>query len=140
VGGVVVHGDDFYRPLPSAERLALDAAQGYRQYFDWERLRDQVLQPLRSGGVSRHQHYDWGSGEVGGEHHEVAASGHAQLCVPGAAARPWARPRARGLDRAVARRRGGLPPDHQTRRAAHPHRFRYVELAALSPLASNAAA
>jgi uridine kinase len=75
VGGVVVHGDDFYRPLPSAQRLALDAAQGYRQYFDWERLRDQVLQPLRSGGVSRHQHYDWGSGEVGGEHHEVAASG-----------------------------------------------------------------
>jgi uridine kinase len=75
VGGVVVHGDDFYRPMAEADRLALDAAQGYQWYFDWERLRDEVLTPLRTGEVSRHQYYDWFTGVVHGEFHEVAASG-----------------------------------------------------------------
>lgn len=50
----VVHGDDFFRPMPPARRLAAAAAQGYRQYFDWERLRDQVLVPLAAGRPARY--------------------------------------------------------------------------------------
>jgi uridine kinase len=75
LGGVVVHGDDFYRPMPTAERLRLDAEGGYHRYFDWQRLRDQVLLPLRDGRPARYQRYDWPTGEVDPECHEVAPTG-----------------------------------------------------------------
>ncbi|HEV2374607.1 MAG TPA: hypothetical protein VGS19_20905 [Streptosporangiaceae bacterium] len=65
VNGTVVHGDDFYRVMPDAERLLLDAEQGYGQYFDWERLRDQVLAPLRAGRPACYQQYDWAIGALG---------------------------------------------------------------------------
>ncbi|MEO6082390.1 MAG: hypothetical protein ABIQ18_04720 [Umezawaea sp.] len=74
-GGTVVHGDDFYRPMPAAERVALTPEQGYDRYFDWQRLRDEVLAPLRAGTGARYRKYDWGTGEVGGEVHEIAPSG-----------------------------------------------------------------
>jgi uridine kinase len=53
----VVHGDDFYRPMRAAERLLLSPQEGYSQYFDWQRLRDQVLIPLTSGTGARYQRY-----------------------------------------------------------------------------------
>jgi len=62
---VIIHGDDFYRPMPEPERARLDALQGYERYFDWERLRDQVLAPLRAGEPARYQAYDWSSGRLG---------------------------------------------------------------------------
>lgn len=65
-GSQIVHGDDFYRPMPDSERECLDAEQGYRRYFDWERLREQVLVPLRDGRSARYQVYDWGTGQLGG--------------------------------------------------------------------------
>ncbi|MDT0347065.1 uridine kinase family protein [Streptomyces litchfieldiae] len=61
----VVHGDDFYRPMPDAERERLNPEQGYRRYFDWERLADQVLRPLRAGEAARYQKYDWATGRLG---------------------------------------------------------------------------
>ena len=64
-GAVIVHVDDFYRPMPDREREQLDAEQGYHRYFDWERLRDQVLIPLRDGQAARYQIYDWATGQLG---------------------------------------------------------------------------
>ncbi|MFF2546111.1 hypothetical protein ACFVUY_26560 [Kitasatospora sp. NPDC058063] len=64
-GAVIVHVDDFYRPMPARERELLDAEQGYHRYFDWERLRDQVLIPLRDDRAARYQSYDWASGQLG---------------------------------------------------------------------------
>ena len=64
--GVIVAGDDFYADMPDAQRAALDAAGGYEQYFDWERLRAQVLIPARAGdGVLRYQRYDWARERLG---------------------------------------------------------------------------
>jgi uridine kinase len=64
-GAVIVHIDDFYRPMPDHEREQLDAEQGYHRYFDWERLRDQVLIPLRDNQAARYQIYDWTTGQLG---------------------------------------------------------------------------
>jgi uridine kinase len=62
---VIIHGDDFYRPMPDHEREQLDAQQGYQRYFDWERLRDQILAPLRSEQTAQYQVYDWTTGSLG---------------------------------------------------------------------------
>lgn len=64
-GSAIVHVDDFYRPMPDRERERLDAEQGYHRYFDWERLRDQVLVPLRDDRAARYQRYDWTTGRLG---------------------------------------------------------------------------
>ena len=54
----VVHVDDFFLPIarrpcgePSAKPVGGD--------FDWPRLREEVLLPLRSGQVARYHRYDW---------------------------------------------------------------------------------
>jgi uridine kinase len=67
----IVHGDDFYRPMPAHERLLLSPQEGYHQYFDWQRLRDQVLAPLASGQPARYQRYDWPTGQIAADelHH-----------------------------------------------------------------------
>jgi uridine kinase len=67
-GAVVVHGDDFYRPMPVPDREQLDAEQGYHCYFDWQRLRDEVLTPLRAGRPARYRSFDWATGELGDSH------------------------------------------------------------------------
>lgn len=65
-GAVVVEGDDFYRDLPETTRIALDARQGVEEYFDWQRLRRQVLEPVRAGErVLRYQRYDWATASMG---------------------------------------------------------------------------
>jgi uridine kinase len=61
----VVQTDDFYRPLDPSYRASLDAAEGYAEYYDWQRLEAQVLGPLRSGTKARYQRYDWGTNELG---------------------------------------------------------------------------
>ncbi|MEW1692933.1 uridine kinase [Streptomyces sp. NPDC091265] len=63
-GAVIVHFDDFYRPMSDRQREQLDAEQGYHRYFDWERLRDQVLIPLRDGQAALYQIYDWNTGQL----------------------------------------------------------------------------
>ncbi|MFI2710584.1 uridine kinase [Micromonospora sp. NPDC018662] len=67
-GSTIVHGDDFYRPMPEHERARLDPEQGYHRYFDWQRLRDQVLAPLRAGRTARYQSYDWATGQLASWH------------------------------------------------------------------------
>jgi uridine kinase len=61
---VVVHGDDFYRPMDADERAGLTPAQGYDRYFDWERLRDEVLTPLTTGRDAAYRCYDWSTQAV----------------------------------------------------------------------------
>ncbi|MFE2729319.1 hypothetical protein [Kitasatospora sp. NPDC059327] len=85
-GAVIVHVDDFYRPMPDREREQLDAEQGYHLYFDWERLRDQVLTPLRDGQDARYQLYDWTTGQLGAW--REIASGTAVIVEGVYAARP----------------------------------------------------
>jgi uridine kinase len=65
VGAAIVAGDDFYRVLDPTTRLALGAEDGYRRYFDWERLGAQVLRPLRAGQAARYDRYDWQRGVLG---------------------------------------------------------------------------
>jgi len=52
-----VHTDNFFRP--SGDRINQPFPFAVVDDIDWERLRDQVLVPLRSGKVSRYQNYDW---------------------------------------------------------------------------------
>jgi len=66
LGGLVVHGDDFYRVLDANVRASLDAEAGYDKYFDWERLRKEVLEPVSKGQVATYQVYDWKSNCLGG--------------------------------------------------------------------------
>lgn len=62
----IVRVDDFYRPLHDDERAALDPEHGYRNYFDWERMRTQAIRPLRAGASAKYQPYDWLNGELRG--------------------------------------------------------------------------
>jgi uridine kinase len=61
----VVVGDDFYADLDDDYRAGLDAKGGYREYFDWQRLRDQVFVPARQGRPVSYQRYDWANARMG---------------------------------------------------------------------------
>ena len=60
----IVRKDDFYRVLDEPVRATLDAEQGYYLYFDWERLEQQVLQPLAKKQSACYQRYDWVTAEL----------------------------------------------------------------------------
>lgn len=62
LNGAVVHGDDFYRDIPEAERLELSPAAGVEAYFDWQRMRSEAVEPLRQGRPATFQRFDWESG------------------------------------------------------------------------------
>jgi uridine kinase len=63
---LVVQGDDFYRDMDIKDRIGLSAAEGSDQYFDWQRLREQVLLPARNGSSRlRYQRYDWNNEALG---------------------------------------------------------------------------
>jgi uridine kinase len=55
----VVSVDDFYRPMAASERAGLRPEGGYDRYFDWRRLRDSVLGPIRFGLCAQYRRYDW---------------------------------------------------------------------------------
>lgn len=58
----VVAGDDFYRDMPEQQRWDLTAAQGVEEYFDWQRLRHEVLEPFRARRTAKYHPFDWLSG------------------------------------------------------------------------------
>jgi uridine kinase len=55
----IVRCDDFYRPLSGTQYSRLTPEEAYENYFDWRRLRDEAVMPLRSGNRARYQRYDW---------------------------------------------------------------------------------
>lgn len=68
----IVTGDDFYRVMDDVQRWELAPEEGVALYFDWDRLRDEALVPLRSGTVARYRPYDWDAGGgLGSRHVEV---------------------------------------------------------------------
>lgn len=63
---VLVEGDDFYRDMSDRDRVLLGARQGVDQYFDWQRLQHEVLEPVARGeAILRYQRYDWDSAAMG---------------------------------------------------------------------------
>lgn len=58
----IVRVDDFYRPLHRDEQATIDPEYGYRNFFDWERIRDSALAPLRAGTRASYQRLDWITG------------------------------------------------------------------------------
>jgi uridine kinase len=59
LAATIVHADNFYRVMGDRRRATLTAAEGASEYFDWQRLRDEALVPLRSGSSARFHPYDW---------------------------------------------------------------------------------
>lgn len=55
----IVGCDDFYRPLIGAQYSRLTPEEAYENYFDWRRLRDEVLTLMRERNRARYQRYDW---------------------------------------------------------------------------------
>ena len=66
----VVKHDDFY--LPSNQRVN-QQAEVIGCDFDWERLRNQVLTPIREGRLAHYQRYDWET-DVLAEWHTIPMS------------------------------------------------------------------
>src|SRR5689334_10801096 len=54
----IVRCDDFYRPLHDAQ---LSPEEAYERCFDWRRIRDEALLPVRAGKIARYQRHDWAS-------------------------------------------------------------------------------
>ena len=73
-GMSIVEVDDFYRPMPAEERARLGPRQGYERYFDWMRLADEAIEPLRRRRRARFRRYDWEMNSLG-EWREVAPGG-----------------------------------------------------------------
>ena len=70
---VVVHFDDFF--LPSADRsIGTPDTKPIGGDFDWGRLRDDVLLPLRGNQIARYRRYDWAQDALA-ETHEIPPGG-----------------------------------------------------------------
>ncbi len=61
----LVRMDDFYRVIDLDVRAKLTPAEGMDQYFDWQRVRREALEPLRRGDLARFQRYDWSANQLG---------------------------------------------------------------------------
>lgn len=61
----IIHMDDFYRVMPEDERFKLTPKEGYERYYDWQRLKRQVLEPLIAGQAGHYQRYDWLANDLG---------------------------------------------------------------------------
>lgn len=55
----LIPSDDFYRDIDEQRRWDLDPAEGVELYFDWQRLRDEALVPLRSGEAAHYRPFSW---------------------------------------------------------------------------------
>ena len=60
-----VHMDDFFLPLALRPR-GLPSTKPVGSDFDWRRLRDQVVHPLRGGRHARYDQYDWNEDRLTG--------------------------------------------------------------------------
>ena len=75
LGAALVHMDDFYRDLPERDRWLLSPSQGVEQFFDWQRLRLEALEPLSRGQAVSYRVYNWDAGSgLSAEHHVAEAA------------------------------------------------------------------
>lgn len=58
----VVHCDDFYRDMSDVDRRLLTPEAGVLHYFDWERLLDEAVRPLRLLRRATFRCFDWSAG------------------------------------------------------------------------------
>ena len=64
LAATVVHIDDFYSDVGTDPPGGLTPEEGYRQYLDWRRLSENVLDPLKNGDTCQYQVYDWIAGRL----------------------------------------------------------------------------
>lgn len=83
-----VHIDDFYRPSPQEPKLREELCW----FFDWRRLRDEVLIPVARGERASFNPYDWDAERLSDD--EIVIEGRGILVVEGISVlreelRPW---------------------------------------------------
>jgi uridine kinase len=69
-GAALVHTDDFFEAGPgpgesrgvAPARVSSGAEPGLSAYYDWRRLRDEALEPLRAGRGAAFRRFDWERG------------------------------------------------------------------------------
>ena len=61
----VVEVDDFYRPMTAEERRRMGPRDSYEGYFDWPRLLEEAIEPLRRRRRARFRRYDWERNRLG---------------------------------------------------------------------------
>ncbi|MEO5886599.1 MAG: AAA family ATPase [Anaerolineales bacterium] len=59
----ILRNDDFYRPLAERWKGSINDKPVGDDY-DWKKLRDEVIHPLRSGRNARFQRYDWTTSQL----------------------------------------------------------------------------
>ncbi|QAS54550.1 uridine kinase family protein [Halobacillus litoralis] len=70
---MIVHMDDFY--LPSSQIIKKDPKQKpIGADFDWKRVLNQVIEPIRQNKAGYYQRYDWDANELA-EWHTVPVGG-----------------------------------------------------------------
>ncbi len=55
----ILRTDDFFRPLNEHPIASLAPEKLYELYFQWMRMRDEALIPLRRSETAKYQRYDW---------------------------------------------------------------------------------
>jgi len=75
----LIPSDDFYRDLDEQRRWDLTPAEGVELYFDWQRLRDEALLPLRAGEAAHYQPFSWVPG--GGLSDHVVTISRARIII-----------------------------------------------------------
>src|SRR5258708_2339940 len=55
----ILRTDHFFRPPNEYPIASLAAEKLYELYFQWDRMRDEALIPLRRGETPNYQSYDW---------------------------------------------------------------------------------
>lgn len=74
IPAIVVRGDDFYRVMDEGDRARLSPPEGIAHYYDWERLRDEVLSAVVEGRPTTYRPYDWDTGQLAGRTVTVPAA------------------------------------------------------------------
>ncbi len=59
LGASVVHTDDFFQQPRATSRDTKRHGVDLSTYYDWQRLRDEALEPLRDGRSISYRSYDW---------------------------------------------------------------------------------
>ncbi|MHB1510485.1 MAG: uridine kinase family protein [Acidimicrobiales bacterium] len=59
LGATVVHTDDFFQQPCATSRDPKSQGVELSSYYDWQRVRDEALEPLRDGRSATYRSYDW---------------------------------------------------------------------------------